>query len=632
MSGTNNPPVLVPDVSSVTEDEVLVTTGNVLTNDTDPNGLPLSVTAVNGIAVSGTTTIVGTYGTLVIQANGQYTYTLADTQANVRGLADAQVVPDTFTYTVSDGQTYTQTTQQTVQNLIPQSEAFNLSPWVPFSSGTAPVITANVAAGPSGGASTADEVTLTSADSGLYFQTNVSGTYTFSVWVKLISGSGAFALNYYEGSTNTSITQTETATGTWQQVSITFAGDGNTFSNVALLHDIAQSTSGSFEFWGAELNPGTTVEPYAPTTGSAVTTTVTTTTPLVSSSTLTVDVTGNTPVLTVETASVTEGGTVVATGNVLANDTDGAGKTLTVATVNGIAVSGTTTIVGTYGTLVIQANGQYTYTLASNQTNVLALANGQVVPDAFNYTVSDGQVYDQTTTQTVENLISQSEAFTASPWVTFTSGTAPVITANVAAGPNGGASTADQVTLTSANSGLYYQTNVSGTYTFSVWVKLVSGSGAFALNYYQGSTNTSIVQTVTATGTWQQVSMTFTGDGNSFSNVALVHSTTQSTSGTFEFWGAQLNSGATVEPYVPTTGSPATATFTTTSPLTIGSTLTVDVTGHTNPPPVATADTAAVTEVNTLVATGNVLTNDTDPAGLTLSVTAVNGIAGAATG
>ena len=204
---------------------------------------------------------------------------LADSQANVRGLANNQVVPDTFTYVVSDGQTYTQTTTQTVTNLITQSEAFNVAPWVSFSSGTAPVITANVAAGPNGGASTADEVTLTSANSGLYDETNVSGTYTFSVWVKLVSGSGSFALNYYSGSTNTSDTETITATSTWQQVSLTFTGDGNTNSNVALIHDLSQSTSGSFEFWGAELNPGSTIEPYVATTGSAVTTTVTTTTP-----------------------------------------------------------------------------------------------------------------------------------------------------------------------------------------------------------------------------------------------------------------------------------------------------------------------------------------------------------------
>ena len=350
-------------------------------------------------------------------------------------------------------------------------------------------------------------------------------------------------------------------------MSLTFTGDGNTFSNVALMHDLSQSTSGSFEFWGAELNPGSTIEPYVPTTGSAVTTTVTVTTPIVSSSTLTVDVTGNTPVVNPDTAAVAEGGTLVATGNVLANDTDGAGKTLTVAAVNGTAVSatGTTTIVGTYGTLVIQANGQYTYTLASNQANVVALATGQVVPDAFNYTVSDGQTYDQTTTQTVQNLITQSEAFNVSPWVSFSAGAAPVITANVAAGPNGGASTADQVAMTSANSGLYYQTNVSGTYTFSVWVKLVSGSGNFSLNYYSGAANSSDLETVVATTTWQRVSLTFTGDGNTFSNVALMLSPSQSAAGTFEFWGAQLNPGSTAEPYVATTGSAVTTTVTTTS-------------------------------------------------------------------
>jgi VCBS repeat-containing protein len=634
MSGTNNPPVVTPDTASVTEDETLAETGNVLTNDTDPNGLTLSVTSVNGIPVNGTTTIVATYGTLVIQPNGQYTYTLADTQANVRGLANGQIVPDVFTYIVSDGQTYTQTTTQTVQNLIPQSEAFNVAPWVSFSSGTAPAITANVAAGPNGGASTADEVTLTSANSGLFDQTNVSGTHTFSVWVKLASGNGNFALNYYSGSTNSSDTETILATSTWQQVSLTFTGDGNANSNVALMHDLSQSTSGSFEFWGAELNPGSTIAPYVATTGSAVTTTVTTTTPVVSSSTLTVDVTGNIPVVTPDTASVAEGGTLVATGNVLANDTDGTGKTLVAATVNGTAVSttGTTTIVGTYGTLVIQANGQYTYTLASSQANVLALATGQVVPDVFDYTVSDGNTYTQSTTQSAENLITQSEAFNSAVWVAFAdSGAAPVVTANVAAGPNGGASTADEVALANANSGLFYVTNVSGTYTFSVWVKLVSGSGSFALNYYQGSTNTSDLESVVATSTWQQVSLTFPGDGNVNSNVALLLGPRQTAAGTFEFWGAQLNPGATIEPYVQTTGSAVTTTVTTTTPLVIGSTLTVDVTGQ-NRDPVANPDTAAVTESKTLVATGNVLTNDTDPLGRTLTITAVNGTTVSATG
>ena len=581
MSGTNNPPVATPDTASVTEDEMLVSTGNVLANDTDPNnGLTLSVTAVNGIAVDGTTTIVGTYGTLVIQPNGQYTYTLTDSQANVRALANGMVVQDAFNYTVSDGQTYTQTTTQTVQNLIPQSEAFDDPTWVQFSLSTLPVVTANVDAGPNGGTSTADEVALTSTNSGLYYRTNVSGTYTFSVWVKLVSGSGNFSLNYYSGSANSSDLETVIATSTWQQVSLTFTGDGNANSNVALMLGPSQTAGGTFEFWGAQLNSGSTVEPYVPTSGSPVTTTVTTTTPLVIGSTLTVDVTGNTPVAVADTASVTADGTLVATGNVLADDTDGPGKTLSVATVNGIAVSGTTTFTGTYGTLVIQPNGQYTYTLANSQANVQALASGQMVQDGFTYSVSDGQTYTQTATQTIQNLIPQSEAFNDRTWVPFSLGMEPVVTADVDPGPDGGASTADEVTLTSANSGLYFQTNVAGTYTFSVWVRLIGGDGDFALNYYSGAANLGDTESLLATNAWQRVSLTFSGDGNTFSNVALMHTATQSASGIFEFWGAQLNPGSSPETYVPTSGSPVTTVVvTSTTPLVVGSTLTVDVCG-----------------------------------------------------
>ena len=253
--------------------------------------------------------------------------------------------------------------------------------------------------------------------------TNVSGTYTFSVWVKLVSGSGNFSLNYYSGSANSSDLETVVATTTWQRVSLTFTGDGNANSNVALMLGPSQTTASTFEFWGAQLNSGSTAGAYVQTTGSAVTsTTVTTTTPLVIGSTLTVDVTGlnSNPVANPDTAAVTEDETLVATGNVLSNDTDPLGKTLTVVAVNGTTVgaTGTTTIAGTYGTLVIQANGQYTYTLGNSQAAVRALANGQVTPDVFSYTVSDGNTYTVTTTQTAQNLITQSQNFTAAPWIT----------------------------------------------------------------------------------------------------------------------------------------------------------------------------------------------------------------------
>jgi hypothetical protein len=134
--------------------------------------------------------------------------------------------------------------------------------------------------------------------------------------------------------------------------------------------------------------------------------------------------------------------------------------------------------------------------------------------------------------------ITQLEAFDSSTWVPF--GTAPTVTTSTDPDPNGASSTVDQVTLTTDLSGLLHQTSVAGAYTFSVWVRLVSGDGNLALNYYSNSTGQPQIEEVVATGTWQQVSLTFIGDGNAASNVALMHDALQSTSGTFEFWNPQL--------------------------------------------------------------------------------------------
>ena len=82
----------------------------------------------------------------------------------------------------------------------------------------------------------------------------------------------------------------------------------------------------------------------------------------------------------------------------LGNDTAFGGRTLTVLSVNGTTASGFTTIAGTYGTLVIQLNGQYTYNLGNSQPNVRALANGQIVPDVLTYAITDGQTSTQSGT------------------------------------------------------------------------------------------------------------------------------------------------------------------------------------------------------------------------------------------
>jgi VCBS repeat-containing protein len=288
------------------------------------------------------------------------------------------------------------------------------------------------------------------------------------------------------------------------------------------------------------------------------------------------------PVAVSDTGSVTKGTLPVATGNVLSNDSDAEGDLLRVTAVNGKAASVGTSLVGTYGTLQLGANGQYTYTLASNQANVQVLSAGQVVTETFRYTLSDGQSHLVQQPGPWQNLLKYSEAFNNAAWSRFsTPGTLPVITADVAADPFGTTTTADRVTLSGVNTGIYENTAVTGQHSFSVWMRLASGDGHFSFNYYNGSSSS--LQSAVATGEWQRFTWTFTGNGAGSGNVALMHNASQSAAGVFEVWGAQLNAGATAQNYLPTTSAPVTIANPAPSEAVISSALTLSIHGATDP-------------------------------------------------
>ncbi len=102
----NYAPEANDDVGSVTEDATPNTSiGNVLTNDTDPNPTDtLAVAEVNGGAASVGSTISLNYGTLVINSDGSYTYTLDNSNAAVQALnAGDALVETAVAYTVDDG-------------------------------------------------------------------------------------------------------------------------------------------------------------------------------------------------------------------------------------------------------------------------------------------------------------------------------------------------------------------------------------------------------------------------------------------------------------------------------------------------------------------------------------------------
>ncbi len=80
----NDPPVAQPD-SVTTDEDTAVTTGNVLANDSDPDGDPLAISGVDTVSAQG--------GTVADNGDGTFTYT---PPADFNG-------SDSFTYTVSDG-------------------------------------------------------------------------------------------------------------------------------------------------------------------------------------------------------------------------------------------------------------------------------------------------------------------------------------------------------------------------------------------------------------------------------------------------------------------------------------------------------------------------------------------------
>jgi VCBS repeat-containing protein len=84
-----------------------------------------------------------------------------------------------------------------------------------------------------------------------------------------------------------------------------------------------------------------------------------------------------------DAAAVDAGAATVATGNVLANDADPDATDL-------LAVANPGTYASTYGTLVLAADGSYTYTLNAGAPAVQALGAGATDSDVFEYTATDG--------------------------------------------------------------------------------------------------------------------------------------------------------------------------------------------------------------------------------------------------
>ncbi|MEC5125460.1 Ig-like domain-containing protein, partial [Verrucomicrobiales bacterium BCK34] len=329
ITGTNDAPVANPvsgpgvydDTNAVTEDSVVPVTGNVISNDSDPDGDTLSVSAVEGGAGNVGSEHDGSYGAITLNSNGTYSYELDNSNAAVQALAAGATLTETFDYTANDG---------------------------------------------NGGSATATlSITITGTNDGPVAVSDIgSGNEDVSITGNVLSND----------------TDVDNLVSTLTVVSNTTPAHGT----LVIGSDGAYTYTPDANFNGVDSFSYTISDPGGATSSATVT--------------LNVGAVNDAPVAADDAGSVNEDSVLTITaanGLIQSNDSDVDGNTLTVSAIRTGAESGSGTagsvgvnLPGSLGTLNVAADGSYTYT--ADQAAADALGVGETSTDIFTYTISDG--------------------------------------------------------------------------------------------------------------------------------------------------------------------------------------------------------------------------------------------------
>ncbi|WP_234916758.1 retention module-containing protein [Aeromonas caviae] len=360
-------PTAVSDVNpTVASENNLVLNGNVITND---------VQGADGAAVTAGT-LSGTYGSLVLNANGTYTYTLNPNDGDFKALTGGGVGSEVFTYTLTDadGDVSTATLTLTIKNDDDGVTITNLTP--KGEGGDVKVyeddLLATRGANESAGSDSSKESTTVTGD---FTISAPDGVKTLSVGGINIVVNGVVAGFPLSGVTtplgNTlTITGYNPATGL---VSYSYTLNDNE------AHPTADGNNSLFEDFAVSL---------VDSDGDSA------------SNTLSVQIVDDVPTANDDADSATEGVFTPVTGNVITGagtigGTAGAG--VDVMGADGAAISqvvssngnsdsnpaGGFTVTGLYGTLTMGLDGEYSYTLTAASVPVGA-------SEVFTYTLKDG--------------------------------------------------------------------------------------------------------------------------------------------------------------------------------------------------------------------------------------------------
>ncbi|QBF25767.1 retention module-containing protein [Pseudomonas tructae] len=519
-------PQAVADTNAVTATENQLTlTGNVLSNDVQgADRVP------SGPITAGT--FVGTYGTLVLAADGSYTYTLNTADPDFINLQGGGNGVETFTYTLTDadGDASSANLVLNVTNLNDQVELNGLS----INGGELVLSEKNLATG-----SSPDAAALT--QSGTFSVTAADGLQSLTVGgINVISGGVA---NSFPQSLTTALGNTLTINGynpATGEVSYSYTLNGND----------AHATANGSNSLGESFNVVAT-----DTDGSSA------------SMSIDVSIVDDVPTAVGDSNAVTATeNQLTLTGNVLSNDVQGADRVA-----SGPITAGTFT--GTYGTLVLAADGSYTYTLNTADPDFFNLHGGGNGVETFTYTLTDADG-DVSTANLVLNVSNLNDPVTLNG-LNVEGGELTVFEKNL-----GDGSSPDTPALT--QTGSFTVTALDGVQTLSVGgINVVSGGVASGLPQ---SVTTALGNTLTITG-YNAATGVVTYSYTLLDNEA--HATANGTN---------------------SLGESFTVSVTDTDGSTASGSLDVNIVDDV---PTAAGDTNAVTATeNQLTLTGNVLSND----------------------
>ena len=372
-------------------DDAADTNGLVVTNISHTNGNTDTIESGSTYTDSGGEpgSVVGTYGTLKIGADGTYTYTADQAAADALDLNDQ--VSDVFTYT-ADGATATLTITVTGINDAPVAQN---DVGVIVEDGTLPVANganANVSGSYDATGEHSGDVIDTSSSSHTDSDADASASLTVTaIRVGSSEGSGT------AGSIGSALT------GTYGQLTIAADGSYSYVANqdAADALDAGDIVTDSFNY---------TVSDGTATDTAVITITVigVNDAPVAQNDVGVIVEDGTLPVANGANANVSgsydatgeHSGDVIDTSSSSHTDSDAdASASLTVTAIrvgssegSGTAGSIGSALTGTYGQLTIAADGSYSY--VANQDLADALDVGDTVTDAFNYTLSDGTATD----------------------------------------------------------------------------------------------------------------------------------------------------------------------------------------------------------------------------------------------